>query len=175
MGGEGRVQMSLGTFFGGLANLLVGTADTAAKAAQAAGAASVKVAGQTVSISALIAQLDQLAKANIAGAVTSLHFANLRDFLLSQQFPSDIVDVSDILGVIGLVVPPVAIAANDLREFAGILTVLHAVASGLLGLSQFFGTYDPDASNPTLEEIFPNANVQVPDVWANWPGVNKPI
>jgi hypothetical protein len=167
--------MSLGGFFGGLANLLVGTADTAAKAAEVAGAASVKVAGHAVSMSALIAQLDQLAKANITGAITSAHFGSLRDFLLSQQFPSDIVDISDILGVIGLVVPPVAIAANDLREFAGILTVIHAIAGGLLSLSSFFGTYDPDASNPTLESIMPNANAPVTDVWANWPGVNAPV
>jgi hypothetical protein len=130
--------MSVSAFLGGLLNTIFSGATEAAKAAKDVGASSVKVAGQTISLPALISQLGALAKNDPGGAlITSLHYTNLKDFLLSQQFESDLVDVADLLGLIGLVVPPVAVAANDLREFATILTVVHALVSGAISLGLF--------------------------------------
>lgn len=132
--------MSASSLIGGILSALFGGADAAATIVKDAGVASVKLAGQTVSISALVTQLGALAKADPGTAlVTSLHFTSFKDFLLSQQFESDLVDVADLLGIIGLVVPPVAVAANDLREFATILTVIHALVSGALALGLFMG------------------------------------
>jgi len=133
------------SWLSGLINALLSCAKTAGTIAADAGVATATVNGTKISITALVTQLDTLAKADPGGAlVTSLNFNSLKTFLLSQQFESDLVDIADLLGIIGLAVPPVAVAANDLRTFAMILTVMHSLASGLIALGLFSKPLIPD-------------------------------
>jgi hypothetical protein len=130
--------MSLASIVSGLLNTILSSSGSIGKIAESAGVTTITISGTKVSISALVAALAALAKENPGNALlTSLHFTSVKDFLLSQQFESDLVDIADLLGVIGLAVPPVAVAANDLRELAMILTVAHSVASGLIALGVF--------------------------------------
>lgn len=147
-----------------------------ASVAQSAGVSSFRLAGQTVSITALIAQLDQLSKADIPGAIRATHFASLKDFLLSQQFPQDLVDIADLVGIIGLAFPPAAVAANDIRMIAMILTVSHSLIAGVLTLDQLFGIHPESVpgANPTYDGIFPSTNSPASRTNNGWPTVIQP-
>jgi len=129
--------MSISSVVGDLLDALLGSADAAATAAKDAGVSTVDIAGQSVSIASLVSALDALSKVDLAGTLSTNDFANFRSFLLSAQFENDLIPVADLLGVIGLFVPPVAVAANDTRMIAIVLTVIHKIVS----LGQQFGWF----------------------------------
>jgi hypothetical protein len=129
--------MSISSVVGDLLDALFGSADAAATVAKDAGVSTVDIAGQSISISSLVSALDALSKVDLAGTLSTNDFTNFKSFLLSAQFENDLIPVADLLGVIGLFVPPVAVAANDTRMIAIVLTVIHKIVN----LSQQFGWF----------------------------------
>lgn len=171
--------MSLGTLANGVGVALqdaLAAMKGGASVAQSAGVSSFHLAGQTVSITALIAQLDQLSKADLPGAIKATHFASLKDFLLSQQFPQNLVDIADLVGIAGLAFPPAAVAANDIRMIAMILTVSHSLIAGVLTLDALFGIHPESlkGANPTYDSIFPDANSGADKTNGIWPEAIQP-
>lgn len=110
--------MSIGSILSGLVSVVLGGGKIAAKAAQTIGVTSVTVASTKISISALIADLDLLSKADIASVFETGDFASAKDFLMSQTFDDDVVDLADVLGIVGLILPPAAVASNYVRYAA---------------------------------------------------------
>lgn len=110
--------MSVGSFLSGLVSVVLGGGKIAAKAASTIGVTSVSVAGTKVSITAIIADLDMLSKIDFDAALNPVDFASAKTFLMSQQFPADVVDIADLLGFLGLAIPPLAVASNYVRYAA---------------------------------------------------------
>lgn len=110
---------------GKILDMLFSAGSGVANEAQALGATAISLGGRTVPVTALINALEELAKQDFGSVLSSLDFSNVKAFLLSQNFANDLMPVGDLLAVIGLFVPEVAIAANDVKAIALILTLVH--------------------------------------------------
>lgn len=123
--------MSFSTILGSILNAVLSTGKEAATVAKDVGVSSVKVGSETVSISAIITELETLSKLDFNSVLHPGDFTSAKAFLMSQAFDTDVVAVADILGAVGLVFPPAAVASNYVRYVAmGISGVQAAIRIG---------------------------------------------
>lgn len=164
------------SLLGKLVSAAFGSADAAANAAKTSGLSTIDVGKTSVSVSALVTQLDALAKLDPTELTASFDFKTAKDFLLSQNFTQDIVLVADILGVVGLVVPPAAVAANDLRTLAMLVTVAQKFPLIVEMLNRYFGVKPESApgQNPTYDRIWPSTLSPASKTNGPWPTAIQP-
>jgi hypothetical protein len=168
--------VSWSSAIGGFLNALFGSAAAAAAAAKTTGVPALDIGATKISITSLIGELETLAKVDWQGALTSLDFSNAKQFLLSQGFASDVVDLSDILGLVGLAVPVVAVIANDVRTLAMVIAVVQKIPALVSVLNSLFGVRPEVATgtNPTYDALFPSANSPDDKTNNGWPTAIQP-
>lgn len=118
--------MSIGSVISTILDLALSGGKVVATVAKDAGVSSVTIGATKISVSAIITEIGTLSKIDFSSALDLSDFENAKTFLMSQQFPDDIVDIADILGAVGLVLPPVAVAANYVRYAAMAVTGVQA-------------------------------------------------
>jgi len=115
-------------------------------------------------IGELIAEVEHLAITAEHAVLTAARFVSFRNFLLaSGKAAQSVATIADIAGTIGIVFPPAAIVASDMREAAMILTALHGVTQGAVSFAQLIGIGAPAAPAPSQPAPAPAAPQPAPE------------
>jgi hypothetical protein len=117
--------MSVATAVGDLVDILLGN--------------NIDVGGTVVSSASLLKGLGALGQVNWSGVIAAIE---------SGDWQTDIVPVEDILRVVGLFVPPVAVAEADFEALLPIIQFMIANTNAA-------GAESPVGQNPTYDAIFP--------------------
>jgi hypothetical protein len=117
--------MSVATAVGDLVDIFLGN--------------NIDVGGTVVSSASLLKGLGALGQVNWSGVIAAIE---------SGDWQTDIVPVEDILRVVGLFVPPVAVAEADFEALLPIIQFMIANTNAA-------GAESPVGQNPTYDAIFP--------------------
>ncbi|MGP0060254.1 MAG: hypothetical protein ACLPID_13305 [Beijerinckiaceae bacterium] len=117
--------MSVATAVGDLVDIFLGN--------------NIDVGGTVVSWASLLKGLGALGQVNWSGVIAAIE---------AGDWETDIVPVEDILRVVGLFVPPVAVAEADFEALLPIIQFMIANTNAA-------GAESPAGQNPTYDAIFP--------------------